>query len=349
MTAENDLLSRHRAVMPAWLSTYYESPLEIVSGSGRHVTASDGTRYLDFFGGILTNMVGYAIPEITEALERQLRTGVLHTSTLYLIRKQIELAEQIAELSGIPGAKVFFTNSGSEANEAALLLATQYRRSNQVLALRGGYHGRTFGTIGVTGIRSWSPSSLSPLNVHYVHTGYRYRSPFAHLDDEGLIGACADDLRQVIETMTGGDIACLLAEPIQGVGGFVTPPDGMFAAMKAVLEEYGGLFIADEVQTGWGRTGENFWGFQAHGIVPDMITFAKGLGNGLAIGGLVGRPEIVDCLNANSLSTFGGNPLATAGAKATLDYVLEHDLQGNALKTRRPADGGAARGAGAPR
>jgi 4-aminobutyrate aminotransferase len=140
------------------------------------------------------------------------------------------------------------------------------------------------------------------------------------------------DLREVIETTTAGDVACMIAEPIQGVGGFVVPPDGFFGAMKEVLDEYGILFVSDEVQTGWGRTGDHFWGFQAHDLVPDLATFAKGLGNGLAIGGVVGRGDLVDSVGANSISTFGGNPLAACGALANLDYLLCHDLQGNALK-----------------
>src|SRR5690606_11104839 len=253
-------------------------------------------------------------------------------STLYLIRQQVELAERIAQLSGIENAKVFFVNSGTEANEAALMLATQFRKSNEVLALRNSYHGRAFGTIGVTGVRSWSASSLSPVKVSYVHGGYRYRSPFRHLSDADYTAACVDDLRNIIETTTSGPVACLIAEPIQGVGGFATPPDGFFGAMKEVLDEYGILFISDEVQTGWGRTGEHFWGIEAHGFTPDAMTFAKGLAGGLAIGGVVGRPDLLDAISANSISTFGGNPVAMAGGLAVLDYIRDHDLQANAAK-----------------
>ncbi len=319
-------------MLPSWLSLFYEQPLEIVSGSGRRVTGADGRSYLDFFAGILTNAVGYDVPEISDAIRRQVDTGVLHTSTLYLIRQQVELAERIAELSGIPDAKVFFTNSGTEANEAALMLATQSRRSNQVLALRNSYHGRAFATVGVTGNRGWSASSLSPVHVSYVHGGYRYRSPFRDLDDTSYIAACVDDLREVIETTTAGDVACMIAEPIQGVGGFTTPPDGLFGAFKEVLDEYGILFVSDEVQTGWGRTGTHFWGISAHHVVPDAMTFAKGLGNGMAIGGVVARAGLMDCLDANSISTFGGNPVSTAAASAVVGYVLDHDLQANARR-----------------
>jgi 4-aminobutyrate aminotransferase len=328
----DDLLARHRAVLPSWLTLYYDDPLEIVSGSGRRVTGADGRDYLDFFAGILTNMLGYQVPEVRAAVDRVLDRGVVHTSTLYLIREQVELAEQIAELSGIPDAKVFFTSSGTEANEMALLLATQARRSAQVLAIRNSYHGRSFAAMGITGIRGWSASALSPVQVSYVYGGYRYRSPWRDLPDADYTEACVRDLRDVIDSTTSGDVACLIAEPIQGVGGFAVPPDGFFGAIKEVLDEYGILLISDEVQTGWGRTGDHFWGIGAHGATPDIMTFAKGLGNGLAIGGVVARGELMDNLPANSISTFGGNPLATAGAKATLDYVIEHDLQANALK-----------------
>lgn len=328
----DDLLARHKKVLPSWLTLYYEQPLELTGGSGRRVTGDDGREYLDFFAGILTNMLGYGVPEVRAALDEVLDRGVVHTSTLYLIRDQVELAERIAKLSGIPDAKVFFTSSGTEANEMALLLATQHRRSAQVLALRNSYHGRSFAAMGITGIRGWSASALSPVQVSYVHGGYRYRSPWRDLDDAAYTAACVADLRDVIESTTAGDVACMIAEPIQGVGGFAVPPDGFFAEFKKVLDEYGILFVSDEVQTGWGRTGEHFWGIQAHGVTPDVMTFAKGLGNGLAIGGVVARGDLMDDLPANSISTFGGNPLATAAARATIDYVLEHDLQASALK-----------------
>lgn len=313
------------------MALYYDEPISLVGGDGRRVTDADGVTYLDFFGGILTTMTGYNIPEIVEAVKAQAERMV-HTSTLYLIESQIELAERIAGLSGIPDAKVFFTNSGTEANDAALMLATQYRRSNQILALRGSYHGKSHSTVAITGQRSWSATSLSPFDVTYVHSGYKLRSPFGHLPDEEFTAACVADLENLLEVATAGDVAAMIAEPIQGVGGFATPPDGFFGAMKEVLDREGILFVSDEVQTGWGRTGDHFWGYQSHGITPDILTFAKGVGNGLAIAGVVARAEIMDCLSANSISTFGGNPLSTAGALANLNYVLEHDLQANAFK-----------------
>ncbi len=324
-----ELLARHRRVLPDWLTLFYDEPIELISGSGRHVTDGEGRIYLDFFGGILTTMTGHAVPEVVDAIRTQ-AGRMVHTSTLYLVRPMVELAERISALSGIPDAKVFFLNSGSEANDTALQLCCTARQSNQVLALRNSYHGRSFASMAITGLRTWSASSLTPVNVSYVHGGYRYRSPFGQLPDDEYIAACAADLRDVIRTATAGDVACLIAEPIQGVAGFVTPPDGLLGAMQDVLAEHGILFISDEVQTGWGRTGDHFWGYQAHGVAPDLLTFAKGLGNGLAIGGIAGRGDLIDAVHASSISTFGGNPLATAGALANLDFLLAHDLQGNA-------------------
>jgi 4-aminobutyrate aminotransferase len=328
----DDLLDRHRAVLPSWMPLYYDEPIEIVSGSGRRVTDAAGRTYLDFFGGVLTNMLGYDIAEVREAVERQLRTGVVHTSTLYLIREQVELAEKIARLSGIPDARVFFTNSGTEANEAALLVATNYRRSHQILAVRNSYHGRSYATMGVTGHRSWSASGLNPLQVSWLHSGDRLRGVLSRLDDDAHIDAAVDDLREVLATQTAGDVACLIAEPIQGVGGFVHAPDGLLGAWKKVLDESGILLISDEVQTGWGRTGEHFWGYQAHDVTPDLLTFAKGVGNGFALAGVVGRADVLNSVHAISFSTFGGNPISTAAGNAVLDYLLEHDLQANAAR-----------------
>jgi 4-aminobutyrate aminotransferase len=328
----DDLLARHRATLPAWVNPLYAQPIELVSGRGCRVTDADGKTYLDFFAGVLTNMIGYDVAEISDAVRTQIGTGIAHTSTLYLIRKQVELAERIAELSGIPGAKVFLANSGTEANDTALLLASQFRRSNQVLAMRNSYHGRSFAALGVTGNRGWSATSLSPFNVAYLHSGDRLRGVFAGLRDREYIARAIEDLREVLATQTAGDVACLIAEPIQGVGGFVAPPDGYFKAVKQVLDEHGILWISDEVQTGWGRTGSHFWGFQAHDVVPDMLSFAKGIGNGFALGGVVARADVMDCLNAVSFNTFGGNPIAASAGLATLDYLLSHDLQANAAR-----------------
>jgi 4-aminobutyrate aminotransferase len=343
----SDLFARHRAVIPSWVATNYSAPIEIAGGKGCRVTDSEGHSYLDFFAGILTNMLGYDVAEVREAVERQIATGIYHTSTLYLIRSQVELAEKIAKLSGIPNAKVFFTNSGSEANEAALAAALVSRKANQVLAMRNSYHGRTFGTVAITGNASWKASSNDPFGTHYLHGADRQLAAYRGLSDADYIAACVEDLRALLAAAVNPqDVAALIAEPIQGVGGFTMAPDGLFRAYKEVLDEHGILFISDEVQTGWGRTGEHFWGYDVHGITPDMITFAKGLGNGFAIGGVIARGDLMDGLPGNGISTFGGNPLSTTAANATLDYLLDHDLQRNAATLGSMIIGGLAEAAG---
>jgi 4-aminobutyrate aminotransferase len=326
-----DLYERHRAVIPDWVALYYKQPIEITHGEGRHVWDADGNRYLDFFGGILTTMTAHALPEVTKAVSEQ-AGRLIHSSTLYLNRPMVELAERIAALSGIPDARVFFTTSGTEANDTALLLATGHRRSNQILAMRNSYHGRSFSAVSITGNHAWSPTSLSPLQTLYVHGGVRSRGPFAHLSDAQFVEACVADLEDLLGHTH--DVAALIAEPVQGVGGFTSPPDGLYAAFREVLDRHGILWISDEVQTGWGRTGEHFWGWQAHAEngPPDIMTFAKGIGNGMSIGGVVARAEIMNCLDANSISTFGGSPVTMAAGVANLSYLLEHDLQGNARR-----------------
>ncbi|MGW7789084.1 aspartate aminotransferase family protein [Streptomyces tricolor] len=326
-----DLYARHRRVLPDWLALYYDDPIEISHGEGRYVWDSAGRRYLDFFGGILTTLTAHALPEVTKAVSEQ-AARIIHSSTLYLNRPMVELAERVAQVSGIPDARVFFTTSGTEANDTALLLATTYRRSNTLLAMRNSYHGRSFSAIGITGNRAWSPTSLSPLQTLYVHGGVRTRGPFAHLDDRAFIDACVADLKDLLGHTRPP--AALIAEPVQGVGGFTSPPDGLYAAFRQVLRDHGILWIADEVQTGWGRTGDHFWGWQAHARSgpPDIVTFAKGIGNGMSVGGVIARAEIMNCLDALSISTFGGTQVTMAAALANLAYLLEHDLQGNARR-----------------
>ncbi len=327
--SHKELVDRHKAVMPKWVSLYYSEPIAIVSGEGRHVVDAEGNRYLDLFGGILTTMTGYSVPEVVEAIQEQ-AAKMIHTSTLYLIEPMLELAEKIAKLSKIEDAKVFFATSGTEANDSALLFATARRSSNQILAVRNSYHGRSFSSMAVTSNPGYAVTSLSPFQVFYVLGGSRLRGPLAGLSDKEYIERGVEDLRDLLSSATRGNVAALIAEPIQGVGGFAQAPDGYFGAIQEVLNEYGILYISDEVQTGWGRTGENFWGYEAQGVNPDMITFAKGLGNGLAMAGVVGKGEILDAIGGSSISTFGGGPLVSKGALANLDYLLSNDLQNNA-------------------
>jgi 4-aminobutyrate aminotransferase len=329
VTTTAELADRYRKVLPSFLAPYYPTPISIERGSGSYVWDLEGNRYLDFFGGVLTTMIGHDHPAVTRAVQDQ-ASKVLHTSTLYLSEPMIEFAEMVAEASGIPDARVYFTPSGSEANDAAILLATNYRKSNQILAIRNSYHGRVFSTQAITSHAAWRSTASTGLQVSFVHGPYRLRSPFRDFDDDAFVDACVDDLVQILDMTSAGDVAAMIAEPIQGVGGFATPPDGMFGRFGKELANRGILFIADEVQTGWGRTGEHFWGYQAHDIVPDMLTFAKGVGNGITLAGVVARAEIMDTIDVLQFSTFGGNPLSAAAGIATLRTVQDDDLQGNA-------------------
>jgi len=330
MTTNDSLHHRYKAILAPYLNPLYTSPISIDRGEGSYVWDVEGNQYLDFFGGVLTTMIGHNNPAVTEAIQSQ-ASKVLHTSTLYLSEPMIELAEEIGAASGIPDARVFFTTSGSEANDTALMLATSYRNSNEILAMRHSYHGRTFATQAITSQSTWLSSRISGLSVNYVQGPYRLRSPFQDMPDEDFTKACVVDLQQILDTATTGNVACLIFEPIQGVGGFAIPPDGFYGEMSKVLSNYGTLLISDEVQTGWGRTGEHFWGYQAHGITPDMLTFAKGVGNGITLAGIVARAEIMENVTALNFSTFGGNPLSAAAGLATFREVKGKDMQGNAL------------------
>ena len=236
VSTDADLAARYRRVFPSFLTPYYAEPISIDHGSGSYVWTNDGTRYLDFFGGVLTTMIGHDHPEVTAAVQAQ-AAKVMHTSTLYLSPPMIEFGEMVCAASGIPDARVYFTPSGSEANDAALLLATSYRRSSQVLAVRNSYHGRGFATQAVTSHSSWRSTALSGLQVQFVQGGYRLRSPFRELDDEAYVEACVDDLVQLLDMTSAGDVAAMIAEPIQGVGGFAAPPDGMFGRFAKELVE----------------------------------------------------------------------------------------------------------------
>jgi 4-aminobutyrate aminotransferase len=316
-------------VLPDWISLNYERPMELVRGEGFKVWDSEGNEYLDLFGGIVTTISGHNVPEIVEAVKKQ-SEKIMHSSTLYMIEAQVKLAEKLVELSPISGdQKVFFVGSGSEANEAALLFATNFRASSEIIALRGSYHGGSFGTMSVTGQSSWRSMSRSALDVSYAMNPHRSYSPLNRGGDLGT--AAAEDVRDVIETTTTGHVAAFIAEPIQGVGGFIEPPKGYFERVKGILDESGILFISDEVQTAFGRTGSHFWGIEAHGVEPDLVTMAKGLGNGLAIGAVMGRSEIIDSISPKlHISTFGGNHVSSAGALANIEYILENNLQKNA-------------------
>ncbi|MEV5343553.1 aminotransferase class III-fold pyridoxal phosphate-dependent enzyme [Streptomyces sp. NPDC052676] len=322
MTSQ-DLHDRHRRVLPRWVTTYYEQPLRPVSATGRTLTDAHGRDYLDFFAGILTNSLGYGVAEFRHALDRQLDTGIVHTSTLYLIDAQVRLAERLAEQSGIDDAAVFFVNSGTEANDTALLAATCHTGSNHVIALTDSYHGRSLTSTAVSGLPGWQPSPYSPFQVTFASNGRTSPNGDEHPPEDPV----AD-----LEARLAGQAppAALIVEPVQGLGGFHTPPTALLQRYARIAAEHGAILICDEVQTAWGRTGRAWWGYQLHGLKPDVITFAKGIANGLPLGGVIARRDVLDSITGKSISTFGGNPLACTAALATLDYLLDHDLQRNA-------------------
>jgi 4-aminobutyrate aminotransferase-like enzyme len=323
-----DLVRRHRESLFPSVGLNFSQPIELRRGERQFVFDGAGRQYLDFFGGIATISSGHAIPEINEPIKAQL-DRMIHSSTLFLIRSQIELAERIREMTPPKLNKVFFTNSGTEANEAALLVTTLNRNSNELIALRHGYHGRSFATINASGQTPWRSSTLSPLHVHYVGNPYCYRCPWEKTYPSCDL-LCARDVEAVIKTTTSGNPAAFIAEPIQGVGGFIAPPLEYFVRVKEILDRYGIPFIADEVQSGWGRTGVADFGFQAYNVEPDVIVFAKGLANGIPIGGIAATDELAASIRSLSLSTFGGNPIATTAALANLNYIATNNLRENA-------------------
>lgn len=325
-----DLLRRHQESLFPSVKLFYEEPIELRRGEGQFVYDGAGREYLDFFGGIATISSGHAVPEVNDAIKEQL-DRITHTSTLFLIRAQIELAERIKGMTPPKLNKVFFTNSGTEANETAFLITTLARQTNEIIALRHSYHGRSFATTAATGQAPWRNSNNSGLHVHYVGNPYCYRCPWEKTyPDCGMI--CARDVEAVIKTTTSGSPAAFIAEPIQGVGGFLTPPKEYFVEVKAILDRHGIPFICDEVQTGWGRTGVADFGFQAYGVEPEVMVFAKGLANGIPIGGLSATDELASSIKALSLSTFGGNPIATTAALANLNFIVTRNLRENALR-----------------
>jgi 4-aminobutyrate aminotransferase-like enzyme len=329
-TEHADLLRRHRESLFPSVSLFYDEPIELRRGEGQVVFDAEGRQYLDFFGGIATVSSGHALPEINEPIKQQL-DRIAHSSTLFLIRSQIELAERLREMTPERLNKVLFVNSGTEANEAAFLITTLHRNSNELIALRHSYHGRSFATINASGQTPWRSSNLSPLQVHYAHNPYCYRCPWG-LEYPSCGIRCAEDIAEIIMTTTSGAPAAFIAEPIQGVGGFITPPPEYFVRVKEILDRYSIPFIADEVQTGWGRTGVQDFGFQAYGIEPDVVVFAKGLANGIPIGGLIATDDLAASIRSLSLSTFGGNPISTTAALANLNYIMTNNLRQNALE-----------------
>ncbi len=309
------------------VSTYYSDPLPMDHASMQHVWDVEGKKYLDFFGGIVTISVGHCNPRVTSRTKEQI-DRMQHVSTCFPNVPMVELAEKLAQIT--PGAlkKSYFTNSGTEANETAIQVARMHTGNFEVVALRHGYSGRSSLTRGLTGMNTWRKGTIEVGIVHAMNP-YCYRCPLG-LKYPSCEVACAKDIESVIQFSTSGRIAAFLAEPIQGVGGFITPPKEYFKLAFSIVKQYGGDFISDEVQTAWGRTGHKWFGIEHWEVEPDMITAAKGLGNGTPIGLTVAKPEIADSFQGMTISTFGGNPVTSVTARAVIDIIEEDDLRTNA-------------------
>lgn len=323
-----NLREKQRAYLAPGLSTYYKNPLILTHGKGRHVFGDDDHQYLDFFGGILTVSIGHAHPAVSRAVAEQV-DKLVHTSTLYVTAPMVDLAERLAQITPDPLVKSFFTTSGTEANETAVTMAQLATGNQEVIALRHSYSGRSQVGMGLTGQADWKlGGSGMNLPIRQAHNAYCYRCPFGKTPDScGL--ECAKDLDEFIRTSTSGRIAALLAEPIQGVGGFITPPEHFFEETVSIARRYGALFIDDEVQTGFGRTGKPF-GINHYGVTPDLMTFAKGLANGFPIGATIATEEVAQHYVGPTISTFGGNPVSMRAALATLDVIEAEKLTDNA-------------------
>lgn len=326
-----NLLARQRAyLLPVQSSMLYygDRPLAVARGQGDWLWDVEGRRYLDFFGGILTVSVGHANPEVVDATVAQMRT-VGHTSTLYLNEITVKVAERLAAITPGRLQVSFFTNSGTEADEMAILAARTHTGHRDVVALRHAYAGRSASMMAMTAHANWRQGGVYDAHVKHVRSPNPFRRP-AGMTDDAYLDFLVDDFADFLATCTDGRIAAFMAEPIQGVGGFAVAPPDYFRRIEPLVREAGGLLIIDEVQTGWGRTGRYWCGIEHWGVQPDVMTFAKGIANGAPVGATVMTPEVAESVQALTLSTFGGNPVSMAQAYATIDYIERHRLWENA-------------------
>ena len=321
---------RHQYVSPGVL-TYYREPLMVVEGHMQYVWDEKGRQYLDAFAGIVTVSVGHCHPDVMEKVNAQ--SGKLqHTTTIYLHPAIAQFAEKLASKMPEGLSRSYFTNSGSEANEIAILSAREYTGNRDVIGLRNGYHGGTSTAMSLTAHGTWKFQSNSRSHVLHTHPGYCYRCPYG-LEYPSCDLKCAHDIKNVIEYQTPGEIACFIGEPIQGVGGTIVPPKEFFQVVYDIVRQHGGICIADEVQGGFGRTGEQFWSHQNFDVVPDMVTMAKGIGNGAPLGGMTTTEPISEMMaNKIHFNTYGGNPVSMTQGLATLEVIEEQGIQQNALE-----------------
>ena len=327
MDTSNTVRNKHKQYIFDAVKNYYKEPVVVSKASGFRVKDVEGNSYLDFFGGILTVSVGHANEEVNAAVTAQVNR-LSHISSLYPTVPVVNLAERLVKMTPDKLEKVFLHASGTEADETAVMLAQLYTGNSEIIALRHGYSGRSLLAQSLTGHAPWRALSTQVSAVKHALAPYCYRCPLKlNYPDCGV--ACAEDVRELIQTSTTGKIAGILVEPIQGVGGFITPPEEYFRIVAEIVREHGGVFISDEVQTGFGRTGKT-WGIDHYDVEPDMITTAKGIANGLPLAALISTEEIADSLKNNTISTFGGNPLSCAAANATLDIIERDNLADNA-------------------
>jgi 4-aminobutyrate aminotransferase-like enzyme len=328
MTKE-EILQKHKQYLFPSINNYYSDPLVTDHASMQYVWDVEGKKYLDFFGGIVTISVGHSNPRITSKVKAQI-DKIQHASTVFPNEAIVALAEKLAQITPGEISQSFISNSGTEANELAVQIARMFTGRYEIVALRHGYSGRSEVGQSLTAHSTWRKSLPvpSPGFVHAMNP-YCYRCPLGKTYPSCEV-ACARDVEAVIQTSTSGQIAAFFAEPIQGVGGFITPPKEYFKIVFKIIKNYGGLFIADEVQTAWGRTGKRWFGIEQWEVTPDIITSAKGLANGVPVGVTMTRPEIAGSFQGLQISTFGGNPVTSVAAKATIDLIEEDRLMDNA-------------------
>jgi 4-aminobutyrate aminotransferase-like enzyme len=327
-SAPSETVRKHQQYLFPVVTMFYEQPIALARGEGEYVWDEDGNRYLDCWGGILTVSVGHLNPKVTGAIIEQL-SMIQHTTTLYASKPQSDLAEKLYQITPGNLQKSFFTSSGTEADDTAVMAAKLYTKRSEIVVLRHSYSGRSASAVAACGHSSWRqlPSQV-PGFVH-AHAPYCYRCPFKLTYPEcGL--ACAEDIEELIMTTTTGEIAAFMAEPVLGVGGFVVPPPGYFERAVEIARNHGGVFICDEVQSGWGRTGDKWFGIEHWDVEPDIITSAKGMANGAPIGWTIATAEIADSFPGVSFSTFGGNPVSMAAAFAVIRVIEEEELRKNA-------------------
>ena len=311
---------------------YYQDPIALVKGEGNYVWDDAGKRYLDAFGGVLTVSVGHANPKVVRAIVEQVKQ-ISHTSTLYANAPQSDLAEKLASIAPGNLKKSFFTSSGTEANETAMNAARVATGRMDIITLRHSYSGRSLQTLAGCGQSGWKKIPLPVAGIKHAHAPYCYRCPFHAPDAKSCGLECASDIEELIQTETGGEIAAFMAETIIGSGGFIVPPPGYFEKATAIARKYGGLFIADEVQTAWGRTGGHWWGIQHWDVVPDVMVSAKGMGNGAPVAMTIATPEVADKFPGITFATFGGNPVSMAAARSTIEVIEEQNLLENCRVT----------------